>query len=144
MNPFLYFVERSCSATAGSGADGPKQSLPIPRYAALLGGSDMSLDSIDRYTWSQQSMNPFMDSSPWLTAPAVAQPMPPPTSAAPLAARPYAKVVLPAFRLMRPAAWFAAIEDIFRLRGVTNQRDQFTYAKLEEEQMQQVDDILEM
>jgi len=146
MNPFLDFVERPCSAAAGSGADGPEQPLPIPRYAASLGGSDMSLDSIDRYTWSQQSMNPFMDSSPWLTAPAVAQPMPPPTGAAPLAARPYVNVVLPAFRPTRPAAWFAAIEDIFRLRGVTDQRDQFAYAyaKLEEEQMQQVDDILEM
>jgi len=81
------FEERPCSAAAGSGADGPEQPLPHPRYAASLGGSDMSLDSIDRYTWSQQSMNPFLDSSPWLTAPAVAQPMPPPTGAAPLAAR---------------------------------------------------------
>ena len=63
MNPFLDFVERPCSAAAGSGADGPEQPLPIPRHATSLGGSDMSLDSIDRYTWTQPSMNPFIDSS---------------------------------------------------------------------------------
>ena len=58
MNPTDY-KERPCSAAAGTGVDGPEQ--PLPRYAASLGGSDMSLDSIDRYTWSQQSMNPFLD-----------------------------------------------------------------------------------
>ena len=55
-------------------------------------------------------------------------------------------VVLPPFRAGRPAAWFAACEDVFQLRGITDQRDMFSYcyAALGEEQLLQVDDLVEM
>jgi hypothetical protein len=81
-------------------------------------------DSIDQYTWSQP-FNPFI-------APAVAQPLylhpQLPAYAAAPAARPVLNVVLPAFRPTRPAAWFCAVEDVLRLCGVTDQRDQFAFA----------------
>jgi hypothetical protein len=55
-------------------------------------------------------------------------------------------IVLPPFRVSRPAAWFAAVEDVFQLRGVTDQRDMFAYcyAALGEDQLLQVDDLVEM
>jgi hypothetical protein len=55
-------------------------------------------------------------------------------------------IVLPPFRASRPAAWFAAVEDVFQLRGVTDQRDMFAYcyAALGEDQLLQVDDLIEL
>ena len=142
MNPFIDYEERTCRLpAAGSVMDRPV--VPLPRSAGSLTGSDMSLDdSIDRYTWSQP-FNPFI--APAGAQPPFLHPPLPPSAAAP-AARPVLNVVLPAFRPTRPAAWFGAVEDVFRLRGVTDQRDQFAfaYAKLEEAQLQQVDDIIEM
>ena len=54
-------------------------------------------------------------------------------------------VVLPPFRASRPAAWFGQAENIFRLRGVTDQRDKFAYAVavLGEDQTLAIDDLLE-
>jgi len=102
--------------------------------------------SIDRYTWSEleEELDLLPPPPEWLLAPAAALPLPPPPALSAVA--PARNVVLPSFRPTRPAAWFAAVEDVFRLRGVSDQRDMFAfaYAKLEEAQMQQVDDILEM
>jgi len=54
-------------------------------------------------------------------------------------------VVLPPFRPSRPAAWFGQVENIFRLRRVVDQRDQFGYAiaMLGEDQTLEIDDLLE-
>ena len=62
------------------------------------------------------------------------------------AAHPHVNVMLPPFHASRPAAWFSTVDDVFRLRGITDQRDMFAfaYAKLEEAQLQQVDNIVEM
>ena len=102
--------------------------------------------SIDRYTWSEleEELDLLPPPPEWMLAPAAAQPLPPPP--APSVVAPARNVVLPSFRPTQPAAWFAAVEDVFRLRGDSDQRDMFAYAyaKLEEGQMQQVDDILEM
>jgi len=76
-------------------------------------------------------------------------PPPPPEWLAPVlqpAARPVPTVILPPFKARRPAAWFAQCEDLFRMRGVSDQRDQFAlcYNALGEEQQDQVDDIAEL
>jgi hypothetical protein len=54
-------------------------------------------------------------------------------------------VVLPAFKPTRPAAWFAMCANVFRMRGVTDQRDMFAlcYNMLGDEQQAQVDDVAE-
>ena len=54
-------------------------------------------------------------------------------------------VILPPFRVKRPAAWFRQCEDIFRMRGVTDQRDMFAlcYGMLGNDQFELVDDIAE-
>jgi hypothetical protein len=54
-------------------------------------------------------------------------------------------VILPPFKPKRPAAWFAQCEDLFRMRGVADQRDMFAlcYNMLGDEQQEQVDDIAE-
>jgi hypothetical protein len=54
-------------------------------------------------------------------------------------------VVLPPFKVNRPAAWFAQCADLFRMRGVHDQRDMFAlcYNILGDEQQAQVDDIAE-
>jgi hypothetical protein len=72
------------------------------------------------------------------------EPPPPPPAAFPLHAPP-PHVVLPPFRASRPAAWFGQVENIFRLRRVTDQRDQFGYAiaVLGEDQTLAIDDLLE-
>jgi hypothetical protein len=104
--------------------------------------------SIDNYTWSDGEEDIIPPPLEWMQAPVVQPPpimqLPPPIYAA--AARPHVNVVLPPFRASRPAAWFGAVDDVFRLRGITDQRDMFAfaYAKLEEAQLQQVDDIVEM
>jgi len=55
-------------------------------------------------------------------------------------------VVLPPFKVNRPAAWFAQCADLFRMRGVYDQRDMFPlcYNILGDEQQAQVDDIAEL
>ena len=55
-------------------------------------------------------------------------------------------VVLPPFKVARPAAWFAQCADLFRMRGVVDQRDMFAlcYNVLGDEQQAQVDDIAEV
>ena len=59
--------------------------------------------------------------------------------------RPTPNVVLPPFKPKRPAAWFVQCEDLFRMRGVTDQRDMFAfcYNMLGDEQQEQVEDIAE-
>ena len=54
-------------------------------------------------------------------------------------------VILPPFKAQRPAAWFAQCADLFRMRGVVDQRDMFAmcYNALGDEQQSQVDDIAE-
>jgi len=54
-------------------------------------------------------------------------------------------VVLPPFKVSRPAAWFSQCADLFRMRGVHDQRDMFAlcYNALGDEQQAQVDDIAE-
>jgi hypothetical protein len=54
-------------------------------------------------------------------------------------------VVLPPFKPTRPAAWFAMCANMFRMRGITDQRDMFAfcYNMLGDEQHTQVDDIAE-
>jgi hypothetical protein len=54
-------------------------------------------------------------------------------------------VVLPPFKPARPASWFAMCANVFRMRGVTDQRDMFTlcYNMLGDEQQAQVDDLAE-
>jgi hypothetical protein len=70
----------------------------------------------------------------------------PPFQAQPQYQRPVPTVILPPFRAQRPAAWFTQCEDLFRMRGITDQRDQFAlcYGMLGDEQLTQVDDIAEM
>ncbi len=55
-------------------------------------------------------------------------------------------VILPPFRAQRPAAWFSQCEDLFRMKGIVDQRDQFAlcYGMLSDDQLSQVDDIAEM
>ena len=79
-----------------------------------------------------------------MLAPAAAQPLLSLTTF--LSAAPARNVVLPSFCPTCPVAWFTAVEDVFWLRIVTNQRDMiaYAYAKLEEAQMLQVDDSLEL
>jgi hypothetical protein len=54
-------------------------------------------------------------------------------------------VVLPPFKVNRPAAWFSQCADLFRMRGIHDQRDMFAlcYNVLGDEQQAQVDDIAE-
>ena len=54
-------------------------------------------------------------------------------------------VVLPPFKTSRPAAWFSQCADLFRMRGVHDQRDMFAlcYNVLGDEQQAMVDDIAE-
>ena len=54
-------------------------------------------------------------------------------------------VVLPPFKVSRPAAWFSQCADLFRMRGVHDQRDMFAlcYNVLGDKQQAQVDDIAE-
>jgi len=54
-------------------------------------------------------------------------------------------VVLPPFRPSRPAAWIGQVENIFRMRHVTDQRDQFGYAvaMLGDDDSLAIDDLLE-
>ena len=54
-------------------------------------------------------------------------------------------VVLPPFKISSPAAWFSQCADLFRMRGVHDQRDMFAlcYNVLGDEQQAQVDDIAE-
>ena len=77
-------------------------------------------------------------------------PPPPPEWLAPAPVLPAAdrrtpNVILPPFKPKRPAAWFAQCEDLFRMRGVADQRDMFAlcYNMLGDEQQEQVDDIAE-
>jgi hypothetical protein len=60
--------------------------------------------------------------------------------------RPTPTVILPPFRVQCPAAWFAQCADLFWMRGIHDQRDQFAlcYAMLQNDQLSQVDDIAEM
>ena len=74
---------------------------------------------------------------------------PPGRYAAPVVARPRdtpSSVALPPYRPNRPAAWFVAVDSIFRYKGVLDQRDQLTLAlpSFTEEQLQQIDDIVEL
>jgi len=54
-------------------------------------------------------------------------------------------VVLPPFRPSRPAAWIGQVENIFRMRRVVDQRDQFGYAiaMLGDDDSLAIDDLLE-
>ena len=77
-------------------------------------------------------------------------PPPPPEWLAPAPVLPAAdrrtpNVILPPFKPKRPAAWFAQCEDLFRMRGIADQRDMFAlcYNMLGDEQQEQVDDIAE-
>ena len=129
------------------GASSSRPGAPYGPAAPAPGRSNMSVcSSIDRYTRSEleEELDLLPPPPEWMLAPAAALPLPPPPALSAVA--PARNVVLPSFRPTRPAAWFAAVEDVFRLRGVSDQRDMFAfaYAKLEEAQMQQVDDILEM
>ena len=65
----------------------------------------------------------------------------PPFQAQPHYQRPVPTVILPPFRAQRPAAWFTQCEDLFRMRGIRDQRDQFAlcYGMLGDEQLSQVD-----
>ena len=76
---------------------------------------------IDRYTWSdlEEKIAQPPPHSEWMLAPAAALLSSPPLP-------PARNVFLPSFRPTRPAAWFAAVEDVFRLRGFTDPRDMFS------------------
>ena len=71
---------------------------------------------------------------------------PAPTVAAADTARHSPNIKLPPFQSSRPAAWFTSVQQTFHFRGVSDQKNMFTYCyvTLEEEQMQQVDDLIEM
>ena len=96
--------------------------------------------SSDAYSTAQDDMD-FEDLPPpppeWLTPPVQ------PVLAEPRRTIP--TVILPPFKAKRPAAWFAQCEDLFRMRGVADQRDMFAlcYNMLGDEQQEQVDDIAE-
>jgi hypothetical protein len=69
-----------------------------------------------------------------------------PTYVAPPRHAPPPHVVLPPFRPSRPAAWIGQVENIFRMRGVVDQRDQFGYAiaMLGDDDSLAIDDLLEI
>ena len=76
---------------------------------------------------------------------------PPPPQAAPVFAvgpshAPGPHVVLPPFRPNNPAAWFGMVDNIFRLRRVSDQRDMYAYAiaVLGEDQLLTIEDLLAM
>jgi len=125
LNPF--------GSDAGSRGPGSEQDHPGGSlYASLPPASSTASSSVGQYD------DDFLPPPPadWL-APVMA----------PMAApRPTPNVVLPPFKVKRPAAWFVQCEDLFRMRGVTDQRDQFAlcYNALGDEQQEQVDDIAEM
>jgi len=123
----------------GSALDQPDR--PPSRQSHPSTGTASVFESIDDYSWTPAASEDFDDLPPppaWL--------LDAPAAAPAAAARPAPNIKLPPFRSGRPAAWFAAVQQTFRIRGVSDQRDMFTYcyAALEEEQMQQVDDLIEM
>jgi hypothetical protein len=113
------------------------------------------------YSWFGGSLDDFEDPDflppPELLYPAVAAPVfrqarsrastpsppPPPVNRA---REVPSSVALPPFRVNRPASWFDTVNDIFRLKGVRDQRDRLTFAVsfFAEEQLQQIDDLLEL
>jgi len=111
-----------------------RQSHPPIRTASVF-------ESIEDYLWTPAASEDLEDLPP---PPAWLLDVPAATPAA--AAWPAPNIKLPPFRSGRPAAWFAAVQQTFRIRGVSDERDMFTYCyvALEEEKMQQVDDLIEM
>jgi hypothetical protein len=117
LNPFFEDIAAQAGRGPGSEPDHPGGPFDIP----------LPPSSISEYSWR---------SSP---------PPPPETFYAPQQHAPAPHVVLPPFRASRPAAWFGQVENIFRLRRVTDQRDKFGYAiaVLGEDQTLAIDDLLE-
>jgi len=114
------------------------------------------------YSWFGGSLDDFEDPDflpppPELLYPALAAPVfrqarsrastpsPPPPPVNRVREVP-SSVALPPFRVNRPASWFDTVNDIFRLKGVRDQRDRLTLAvsHFAEEQLQQIDDLLEL
>jgi len=115
------------------------------------------------YSWFGGSLDDFEDPDflppppPELLYPALAAPVfrqarsrastpsPPPPPVNRVRELP-SSVALPPFRVNRPASWFDTVNDIFRLKGVRDQRDRLTFAVsfFAEEQLQQIDDLLEL
>ncbi len=116
-------------------------SVPDHPEAPLLPPSSASSTASYSYYGSSYGVeeDPLPPPPQWMLQP----PLPPPPP--PFVQRPF-NVVLPPFRPSRPSAWFAAVEDVFQLRGVTDQRDMFAYcyAALGEDQLLQVDDLIEL
>ena len=118
-------------------------SVPDHPEAPLLPSSSASSTASYSYYGTSYGVeeDPLLPPPQWMLQPDPAALPPPP----PVVQRPF-NVVLPPFRPARPAAWFAAVEDVFQLRGVTDQREMFAYchAALGEDQLLQVDDLIEM
>ena len=125
----------------GSVLDHPGR--PFPRQSHPSTGTASVYDSVDDYMWTSAALEDPEDLPPlpaWLlNAPA-------PAVAAADTARHSPNIKLPPFQSSRPAAWFTSVQQTFHFRGVSDQKNMFTYCyvTLEEEQMQQVDDLIEM
>ena len=138
------------------GARGPGSEPGHPGVRPDQSSSASAYDYVEDYSWrsgefggEEEELPPpppeFLDEIRSLSlhsaqpsryvAPVVARARDPPSS-----------VALPPYRPNRPAAWFAAVDGIFRYKGVLDQRDQLTLAlpSFAEEQLQQIDDIIKL
>jgi hypothetical protein len=142
VNPFM---QGGPAHAPGSVPDHPGAPLLPPfSHSSYAYGSSSTSSSYGDWSLSYHAAaDPLPPPPDWMLQPPAQQaygpppPLPPP--------RPV-NIVLPPFRASRPTAWFAAVEDVFQLRGVVDQRDMFAYgyAALGEEQLLQVDDLVEM
>ena len=119
LDPFADAEEEVRVPGSEPGHPGEPLLLPPPQQFSDA-GSDTDASSV----WSQPAYRPVAAQQPRVNTP---------------------HVVLPPFRAKRPAAWFLQCEDIFRMKGITDQRDMFAlcYAMLGDEQLEQVDDLAE-
>ena len=139
------------------GARGPGSEPDHPGVRPDTSSSASAYDSVEDYSWrsgefrGEEEVLPLPPPQEFLEEIRALSLHSAPTGrcVAPVVARardPPSSVALPPYRPNRPAAWFAAVEGIFRYKGVSDQRDQLTLAlpSFAEEQLQQIDDIIEL